>query len=68
MDSLILEVINCASKISKQKVMVQSISTLLNNKDAYNFDNDGSKENAGIYLFIYLFIHSLFIVDLQLMK
>ena len=48
--------------------MVQSIPTLLNNKDAYNFDNDGSKENAGIYLFIYLFIHSLFIVDLQLMK
>ena len=58
--------------------MVQSISTLLNNKDAYNFDNDNSKENAGIYLFIYLFIHlfiylfiylfihSLFIVDLQL--
>ena len=36
--------------------MVQSISTLLNNKDAYNFDNDNSKENAGIYLFIYLFI------------
>ena len=48
--------------------MVQSISTLLNNKDAYNFDNDNSKENAGIYLFVYLFIHSLFIVDLQLMK
>ena len=56
MDSLTLEVINCASKISKQKVMVQSISTLLNNKDAYNFDNDNSKENVGIYLFIYLFI------------
>ena len=40
MDSLTHEAINYASKVSKENVTVQSISTFRNNKDACNFEND----------------------------
>ena len=39
MDNLILEAIQCISKISKKKVTEDSISTYLNNKGAHNIDN-----------------------------
>ena len=39
MDNLILEAIHYISKISKEKVTEDSISTYLNNKGAHNIDN-----------------------------
>ena len=39
MDNLILEAINCISKIGKKKVTEDNISTYLNNKGAHNIDN-----------------------------
>ena len=44
MDNLILEAIHYISKISKKKVVEDSISTSLNNKGAHNIDNKSITE------------------------
>ena len=44
MDSLIIEAINYVSKISKQKVGVESISTFLKNKGVNTVGNDSILE------------------------